>query len=145
MTRVRELVDILQETLTELVMIEENSNKEWRKLTEDLNVLDHEIEIIPLNGGQLGKVMSYRKKLRLERREHKNNWYCAKSFNDAFQSERILNSMATGQKHLRRQEKQGENLIQDRGMIASILQKPEAPEEAQPKLVLVDEVAVGKE
>jgi hypothetical protein len=136
MTRVNELVSQLHVILQELVDIEKNSNETWREHTDTLNVLDHETEIIPLNGGQLMKVASYRKKLRLERREHKHNWYCSKAFNDAFQTERILNSMNNAYKHLRRQEKAGENLIQDRGLIASILAaKPETSVEAEAEAI----------
>jgi hypothetical protein len=121
MSRVNELVGQLHQILEELVDIEENSNKVWREHTDTLNILDHETEIIPLNGGQLLKVASFRRKLRLERRQHKHDWYCSKAFNDAFQTKRVLNSMTNAFQHLRRQEKAGENLIEDRGLIASIL------------------------
>jgi hypothetical protein len=101
-----------------------------------LNVLDHEMEIIPLKGGQLLKVAAFRRKMRIERRQHKNNWYMSKAFNDAFQTTRVLNSMGNAHKHLRRQQKAGEGLIEDRGLIASILaDKPEAPEEVVESVV----------
>jgi hypothetical protein len=119
----------LHTILEELVAIEETSNKAWRDLQDTLNVLDHELEVVPLNGGQLLKVASFRRKARIERRNHKNAWYCSKAFNDAFQTGRVLNSMNNAFKHLRRQEKAGEDLIEDRGLIASILAKPEPVEE----------------
>jgi hypothetical protein len=130
-SRVTELVGQLHNILAELVEIEEKSNKIWREHTETLNTLDHETEIIPLKGGQLLKVASFRRKLRLERRKHKHDWYCSKAFNDNFQTVRILNSMNNAQKHLRRQEKAGEDLIKDRGLIASILADKHEPEELE--------------
>jgi hypothetical protein len=143
MSRVNELVGQLHIILQELVEIEENSNNTWREMTETLNILDHETEIIPLNGGQLLKVASFRRKMRIERRNHKHAWYCSKAFNDAFQTTRVLNSMNNAFQHLRRQEKAGENLIEDRGLIASILAKPE--EELVVLDVVENEVAVSLE
>lgn len=134
MSRVQQLVSTLHETLEELVRIEEESNRRWRGFNEDLSVLDHEMEIVPLNGPQLLKVASFRKKMRIERRACKNDWYASKAFNDSFQTVRILNSMANAQKALRRQQKQGENLIENRGFIASIL----STEKAVPELELTD-------
>lgn len=129
MSRVSDLVTNLQEILSELVEIEKESNVEWRAMTETLNELDHELEIIPLRGGELLKVASFRRKLRIERRKNKNAWYASQAFNSAFQTTRILNSMDNARKHLMRQEKAGENLIENRGLIASILAtKPEVIE-----------------
>lgn len=111
----------LQEILEELVQIEKYSNTQWREMTETLNVLDHETEIIPLSGPQLLKVASYRRKMRIERRRNKNNWVCSKAFNDSFQTIKILNSVGNARLNLGRQQRAGEDLIEDRGLIASIL------------------------
>ena len=133
MSRVSDLVTNLHEILQELVDIEKESNTEWRAMTETLNVLDHELEIIPLRGGELLKVASFRRKLRLERRKNKNAWYESQAFNSAFQTTRILNSSENARKHLSRQEKAGENLIENRGLIASILA-------TKPDVIETDEV-----
>lgn len=121
MSRVNELTGQLRAILEELLEIEENSNRIWKEHTEILNVLDHETEIIPLNGGQLLKVASFRRKIRLERRHHKHNWYCSKAFNESFQTKRVLNSMDNAFRNLRKQERAGQNLIENRGLIESIL------------------------
>jgi hypothetical protein len=104
------------------------------------------MEVVPLNGGQLLKVASFRRRARIERRQYKNNWYCAKAFNDTFQTSRVLNSMNNAHRHLRRQEKAGENLIENRGLIASILSKTEPVEEMAVLEVIPNaEVAATKE
>lgn len=125
MSKVSELIASIHTALEELVRIEEAANESWRKATDVLNILDHELEIVPLNGGQLAKVASYRRKLRIDRRYHKNEWLLSKAFNDNFGTVRVLNSMNNARLHVRRQEKAGENLVEDRGLIASILAKPE--------------------
>lgn len=135
--RVNKLVGELHEILNELVEIEQISNQTWREMTETLNVLDHEMEIIPLNGGQLLKVASFRRKLRIERRKYKHEWYSVTAFNNAFQTQRILNSMQNALTNMKRQQRAGENLIEDRGLIASILaSKPEPEVEKEIEVLL---------
>lgn len=131
MSRVEEAITQLHSLLQELKDIEINSNEEWKEISSTLNELDHELEIIPLNGGQLGKIMAFRKALRIRRRYHKNEWLLAKAFNDTFQTIRVLHSVPNAFKHVRRQQQRATDLIENRGLIESILLKPHAVDEAR--------------
>jgi len=126
-SEVRDLVGQMHSIMSRLLEIQEEANHSWRERQEHLDNVMHEMEIIPLNAVQRTKAAGYIIDSRIARRQEKQTWYAVKAFNEAFTTQRQLNSLVSSIQTLDRQIRRGEVIVEDRGILRDILGMNQQP------------------